>query len=153
MIPMSDQQVAARALTLLTAFVRAPHIDWMADRERRQALLVLSPREDCEIHDRLEAEVRRLIGRPGLVDRLSRARGLDDLDRLSVFARDAGLCRYCGAATTLETFHADHVIPRAQGGSDSPANLVCACPSCNLSKGDRTPEQWRGLSRPEPAHE
>jgi 5-methylcytosine-specific restriction endonuclease McrA len=37
----------------------------------------------------------------------------------------------CGAYAT----HVDHVLPRAQGGSDHPANLRAACASCNLRRG------------------
>ena len=35
-------------------------------------------------------------------------------------------------------FHIDHVIPTAAGGTDGIDNLSLACPSCNLSKNDRT---------------
>jgi hypothetical protein len=35
-------------------------------------------------------------------------------------------------------FHIDHVLPTAKGGSDEEGNLQLACPSCNLSKSDRT---------------
>jgi hypothetical protein len=37
----------------------------------------------------------------------------------------------------------DHVKPLEQGGADNITNLVPACRSCNASKKDRTPEQWR----------
>jgi hypothetical protein len=48
-------------------------------------------------------------------------------------------CTYCGAPATC----ADHVIPRAQGGTHDVANLAPCCARCNLQKGGRTPEQWR----------
>lgn len=57
--------------------------------------------------------------------------------RQKIFKRDQYTCRYCGAKAE----HMDHVIPRVQGGSDKPENLVAACAPCNLSKGGRTPEQ------------
>jgi 5-methylcytosine-specific restriction endonuclease McrA len=31
--------------------------------------------------------------------------------------------------------HVDHLVARSQGGSDSPANLVASCASCNLKRG------------------
>ena len=37
----------------------------------------------------------------------------------------------------------DHILPRAQGGESTPANLVTACVKCNQRKGNRTPEQAR----------
>jgi hypothetical protein len=36
------------------------------------------------------------------------------------------------------TFHLEHIVPNAQGGSSEPENLALACPSCNLHKADRT---------------
>lgn len=61
--------------------------------------------------------------------------------RAAVFERDNYRCVYCGDASLhLEV---DHVVPKAQGGSDSLDNLVTACRSCNRRKSGRTPEQWR----------
>lgn len=46
-------------------------------------------------------------------------------------------CEYCRlpAGASLLPLVIDHVIARQHGGSDDPANLALACPSCNLSKG------------------
>lgn len=53
--------------------------------------------------------------------------------RLLVLQRDGFTCAYCfGEANSV-----DHVIPRAQGGSDDLDNLVASCVKCNSSKGDR----------------
>jgi len=60
----------------------------------------------------------------------------DELRRV-ILERDHYACRYCGQ----EAMQADHVIPRSQGGTDIPDNLVAACEYCNKSKGGRTPEQ------------
>lgn len=60
--------------------------------------------------------------------------------RYTVFTRDNFTCRYCGKR--VEKPHCDHVMPRSRGGSDEVKNLVTACPSCNLRKSDRTPEEW-----------
>ncbi len=55
-------------------------------------------------------------------------------------------CTYCGEPTSREAgpdqLNGDHVIPRSQGGNNSPENYVPSCRSCNLEKGPRTPEQW-----------
>jgi 5-methylcytosine-specific restriction endonuclease McrA len=53
--------------------------------------------------------------------------------------RDHRTCQYCGRSEPHMTI--DHVTPRSRGGSDTWENLVCACPSCNSRKGDRTPER------------
>lgn len=61
--------------------------------------------------------------------------------RLFVFERDGYVCGYCGEK--ISNPHCDHIIPHSLGGSNEPDNLVTACPSCNLSKHARTPEEWR----------
>lgn len=64
------------------------------------------------------------------------------ITRQRIFGRDDYTCQYCGArGVPLEC---DHVVPIAQGGSNSDENLVTACRSCNRAKGARTPEQWGG---------
>lgn len=51
----------------------------------------------------------------------------------AVLDRDGRVCHYCGRPATT----ADHVIPKARGGTDDPDNLVAACVSCNSAKGVR----------------
>jgi hypothetical protein len=36
------------------------------------------------------------------------------------------------------SFHVEHILPRAKGGSSELLNLALACPGCNLHKADRT---------------
>lgn len=52
----------------------------------------------------------------------------------------AGQCHYCGSTTKLGL---DHVLPLHTVGPNQLENLVCACHSCNQSKGrsDR-PGRW-----------
>jgi 5-methylcytosine-specific restriction endonuclease McrA len=50
-------------------------------------------------------------------------------------------CRYC--KTPLTKFHVDHFIPLSRGGTNWPHNLVLACASCNCSKADKMPWDWR----------
>ena len=45
--------------------------------------------------------------------------------------RPDGTIRRCMAYST----HVDHVLPRALGGSDDPANLRAACAAGNLARG------------------
>lgn len=58
----------------------------------------------------------------------------------AVRERAAHRCQYCRMHQSLQgaTFHVEHIIPRARGGTDELANLALACPSCNLHKADRT---------------
>jgi hypothetical protein len=60
--------------------------------------------------------------------------------KMFVFRRDGYMCRYCGAR--VENPHCDHVYPVSRGGDNGYLNLVTACPSCNLSKGAKTIEEW-----------
>lgn len=59
--------------------------------------------------------------------------------RREVMERDHYACCYCGAPAT----ELDHVQPWSRGGLTLAGNLVAACVSCNHSKGDRTPDEWR----------
>jgi hypothetical protein len=56
-----------------------------------------------------------------------------------VRARARERCEYCLMHQSLQgaTFHVDHVLPEAQGGTSELENLVLACPGCNLRKSDR----------------
>lgn len=63
--------------------------------------------------------------------------------RMDVFRRDAMACAYCRRKINLSDAHIDHVVPLSQGGSNDLSNLATACRDCNLSKGARTPEEWR----------
>lgn len=52
--------------------------------------------------------------------------------RSFIFNRSNGKCIYCGAKAT----EIDHVIPRANGGTNSTYNLVASCKSCNQMKSN-----------------
>ena len=63
------------------------------------------------------------------------------LNRRNIFARDKNRCQYCGEKFPTTELSLDHVIPRTMGGRPVWKNLVCACTTCNVKKGGRTPEQ------------
>ena len=67
--------------------------------------------------------------------------------RSMIYKRDKNSCQYCGATTKLTI---DHVIPRSKGGEDSWDNLVVACSSCNVKKGDKMLEQTNLKLRKQP---
>lgn len=48
-------------------------------------------------------------------------------------------CVYCGREATV----LDHVLPRALGGTDDPANLAYCCYDCNMAKKAMHPDEWR----------
>jgi len=71
-------------------------------------------------------------------------------NRRNIFLRDDHRCQYCGKRFALKRLSLDHVLPRSRGGGDSWENLVCACVTCNVRKGGRTPREagMRLLSQP-----
>jgi 5-methylcytosine-specific restriction endonuclease McrA len=62
-------------------------------------------------------------------------------NRRNIFARDNNQCQYCGKRFATAELSLDHVVPRSQGGTSAWDNIVCACLSCNVRKGGRTPRQ------------
>lgn len=55
-------------------------------------------------------------------------------------SREGQRCAYCGDEEG--PFHFDHLYPVARGGTDEAHNIVVACQTCNLSKGDKTILEW-----------
>jgi 5-methylcytosine-specific restriction endonuclease McrA len=82
------------------------------------------------------------------VPRVIRLFGYDKLprqtvkfNRRNIFARDHNQCQYCGKKFVMSELSLDHIVPRSQGGLANWENIVCACVSCNVRKGGRTPRQ------------
>jgi len=63
------------------------------------------------------------------------------LNRRNIFARDKNACQYCGKRFQTSELSLDHVTPRSMGGTADWQNIVCACTTCNVKKGGRTPAQ------------
>lgn len=61
--------------------------------------------------------------------------------RFEVFKRDRFTCAYCGKHPPDVLLEADHIIPKAAGGSDEITNLTTACWDCNRGKSDRMLEE------------
>ncbi len=55
-----------------------------------------------------------------------------------IMKRDGYKCLYCGATENLTL---DHIMPQSRGGENSWENLATSCGSCNVKKGNRTPEE------------
>lgn len=63
------------------------------------------------------------------------------LSNTALFARDRGLCLYCGQHFQRSHLTRDHVLPISKHGKDIWENVVTACLGCNVRKGNRTPQQ------------
>lgn len=62
-------------------------------------------------------------------------------DTLAQYARQNGKCYWCDKELGAK-WHEDHLKPLNRGGSNWPDNIVCSCPHCNMSRGDKLPEEW-----------
>lgn len=58
-------------------------------------------------------------------------------------------CVYCGSIANLTT---DHLVPRSRRGDDSADNVVLACGSCNISRGEKGVFEWLGLKEKDRLH-
>jgi len=78
-------------------------------------------------------------------------------ERIAIFERTDGRCYYCkkqlaydnyGKIGARGSWEFDHKIPRSQGGSDEPSNLVAACVGCNRDKSDLSAVSYRRMTKP-----
>jgi len=60
-------------------------------------------------------------------------------NRRNIFLRDENRCQYCNHKFPTHLLSLDHVMPRSRGGLTTWENIVCACLTCNVRKGGRTP--------------
>ena len=74
-----------------------------------------------------------------IYDRLPRTRVR--FSRHNIYLRDGNRCQYCGHRFASSELSLDHVIPLSRGGTSTWENVVCACLSCNVKKGNRTPQE------------
>ncbi len=85
-------------------------------------------------------EVHPIIAVKGSVP--SRAwRQTPALSNPKLFARDRGMCAYCGHRFHLEDLTREHIVPTSRGGVDTWMNCITACRPCNGHKGNRLPEE------------
>ena len=65
------------------------------------------------------------------------------LSNPKLFARDRGICAYCGHHFKFEDLTREHIVPTSRGGHDTWMNCITACRPCNGHKGNRMPEEAR----------
>lgn len=56
--------------------------------------------------------------------------------------QNAKVCYWCNTSLKNKVIHIDHYIPLSKGGEHTLSNLVVSCPSCNMSKGAKDPQQF-----------
>jgi 5-methylcytosine-specific restriction endonuclease McrA len=80
------------------------------------------------------------------------------MNKKSIFDKSGGRCWYCGkdlepmqrlSANNYKipsnTYVMDHVVPKINGGTDEPENLVPACWTCNGIKRTLSLEEFRDV--------
>ena len=63
--------------------------------------------------------------------------------RYEVLKRAKGRCEACGVSNQERAVQVDHIVPRAQGGSNDLSNLQALCDVCNAQKLDRDKTNFR----------
>lgn len=75
-----------------------------------------------------------------------------NFSRTAIVKRDKSMCQYCAKKLSAGMVTIDHVLPKAQGGTNTYINCVVACQACNNKKADRTPEQANMVLMKKPTH-
>jgi 5-methylcytosine-specific restriction endonuclease McrA len=71
------------------------------------------------------------------------ANDIGSIRRAQTDKRGRLICWWC-SRPIHGNYHIDHRIPLTRGGSNDPGNLVISCPTCNLRKHDKLPQEWNG---------
>jgi len=119
------------------AFVNYDFSSWQEVSEYRK-LNTRGPNDDWVRTVTTEIQVPRIIR---LLSYERMPKQTVKFNRRNIFARDHNQCQYCGKRFSTSDLSLDHVVPRSQGGGATWENIVCACLSCNIKKGGRTPKQ------------
>jgi len=129
-----------QTLLLNTTYEPLRVISW----QKAITLLTLGKVEVIEEYDREIHSVSFSIKLPSVVRLLRLVKwrhGQVKFSRKNIYARDRGMCQYCGKDLRRQEITYDHVIPKSQGGQTSWKNVVTCCIECNSRKGGKTPKQ------------
>jgi len=89
---------------------------------------------------RLKEGARRAKRNGRFIERFKSKQLLEYWESIGI---DPWTCYYCGChITNGKRLHLDHLLPLTRGGDHTKANLVPACMFDNLTKHDRTPDEY-----------
>lgn len=134
----------ANALRDYRAGVLIKPVPWFACVQCGEQYIRHSARKTCD-RPLCKAELHRIGQMRGRTMRRLRHINayIEDVDPLAVYIRDRWICQLCNEPVLRipryvrdpQMASLDHVIPIAQGGEHSYANVQCAHLQCNLRKG------------------
>jgi 5-methylcytosine-specific restriction protein A len=91
-----------------------------------------------------QARKRKNTDPPGRPSAAQRGYGADWRRISAKVTANATACHWCGGPFTKDNpATADHIIPKARGGSDDESNLVPSCRRCNARRGGQMRKRKR----------
>lgn len=125
-LPGGGSFVAASAAQTRIERIRASQREWRKNNSARQKELVS----------------RWKKSHPDKV-KLHKKRGKEVFERslLRLVEAQGWLCKLCGVRLGVDR-HLDHIQPKSRGGRNVMSNFQFLCPTCNLSKGALTNEEF-----------
>ena len=138
-----------RTLLLSSSFEPLATVNW----QKAITLLTLNKVELIESYEKNIRSAYLVIKMPAVVRLISyfrKGKRVVRFNRQNVLARDKWRCQYCGEKKNTKDLTYDHVIPRSKGGTTCWENILTSCQTCNLKKGNRTPQEanMKLLSKP-----
>jgi len=68
---------------------------------------------------------------------LDQNREFTEIERITIYRKNNGICQSCKKKIEYKEFHADHMIPYTRGGKTTIENGQVLCNKCNLSMGSK----------------
>ena len=101
------------------------------------------PTQRCPPHQ-AAADKRRNTDAPGRTSATQRGYGAEWRRVSAQVIAASKVCHWCGEQPTKDNpMTADHIVPRALGGTNARSNLVGACRRCNSARGGKTRRKRR----------
>lgn len=112
--------------------------------ERTKAWMEANPERSAEWRKRYREENRQKIYawiRDRRAKKASAPGRHTAADIEAIGSRQKWKCAWCGCKCE-GSYHVDHIIPLAKGGTNWPDNLCISCPTCNLKKKAKLPHEF-----------
>jgi 5-methylcytosine-specific restriction endonuclease McrA len=106
-------------------------------RENQEAVREMNRRWAAEHPDKMRGYVAASDARRRAA-KLGSAGHWTEKDVQEIFRRQRGMCAVCRCKLT-KSFHRDHIVALASGGSNDKTNLQLLCKSCNCRKHAKDP--------------